>query len=153
LEIRRTIVTDGGADDHDAVEHSRRRRDDVVAAIANADALREIDFAVRAEVGARLAGHRIDGEETRIERAGEDATCAWTLFIGSCVFPHAHATRGSVAVRAHAIDARVVTPALLARLRIERDDYVRRRLEIQMPEREHRRGLEREFVGPREALA
>src|SRR5688572_29312947 len=72
LEIDSAVVTDGGADDHNAVEDGRRRSDGVVATVANADSLGEIDGSIDAEIFARLAGHRVQRDESRIERAGED---------------------------------------------------------------------------------
>ena len=49
-------------------------------------------------------------------------------------------------VLARPVDVRIESPALHARLRVERDEYVRRGLEIEEAVRQHGCRLEREFV-------
>jgi len=57
---------------------------------------------------ARLARHRVERDEARVQRAGEDATKARALLAGRRVFPHRDTARGGLAIVPRAIDVRIV---------------------------------------------
>src|SRR6185369_14825321 len=115
--------------DDDEIVHDEWRRGLLVLRflerrIAQSDA--EIDDAVIAEVLARLPGRRIEREEPRVDRRGDDAATARLPCGARRVEPGGHAAAGEITEADRPIDVRVVHPPLLPRLRIERDDAAHR---------------------------
>ena len=146
LHVDRTVVADGGADDDEIAGDGGRRGHLVLPEIAQVDAAREIDLPVDAEVPARRPGRPVQGDETRIEGAHEDAQAAPRTRRGHRVAPGRDAARRDLGVVARAIELDVVLPELRAGPGIERDDLVERRAEEQLALDEDRRGLERGFL-------
>src|SRR4029077_7927679 len=73
---------------------------------------------------------------------------------GCCrALPDTHPPRARFGVVARAIDVRIEAPARLTGLRIECDHDVRAGLDVQQAEGEHRRCLEGEPAGARQARA
>ena len=70
------VVGDRRADDHDAADDDRRRGDLEFAGPFERHADVDLDLAVDAEAGARLAGPGIERDDAHVVRAHEDARAA-----------------------------------------------------------------------------
>ena len=122
-----------------------RRGHLVLPEIAQVDAASQIDLPVDAEVPARRPRRPVQGDETRIEGAHEDAQTAPRTGRGHRIAPGRDPARRDLGVVPRAIELDVVLPELRAGPGIERDDLVERRAEEQLALDENRRGLERRF--------
>ena len=137
-----SVVVDRGSDDHHIVDDSRRRRHVVLTLAISGDA-RQIDVTAASEVGARRSGPRIERDEPRVERRFVNAPAARLVRAASGIEPCRDAAIDqTVAVARRLVDLRIVGPSLLACFRIERDDAIERRAEVQDLVDDDRRRLE-----------
>ncbi len=88
LYIVGAVVSDCGPDNEDIAAHSRRRGDLVIVPVTNAQAVCQVDLAVRPEVRAGLAGLRVDSDQSSVQSSREQPMCASRrLSLGVGLFP------------------------------------------------------------------
>ena len=143
LHLGGAVVADRRADDYNIPVDRGRRGDEIGRAVADAQAVSEVDLPVGAEILAGLPCGGIQRQQPGIQRTGQNTSRARTCMSAVGVFPNTHAARARFGVLARSIDVGIESPALHARLRVERDHDVRRGLEIEEAECQHRRRLER----------
>jgi hypothetical protein len=143
LEVGETVVADRGADDDESVHDRRRRRHLIAAAIVeNLDSLREVDHAAASEVGARHPGCRVEGHESGVDGAEEDATATRAVGAGLGIEPRGDAPRRGDHDASRTVHLRVPSPAFCPGFRVEGDHAIVRRAEEERPVQHERRGLE-----------
>ncbi len=154
LDVGGAVVTDRRADDQKVASNGRRRGDLIEVAVADAQPLCQVDLATRAEIHARLAGLSIQGDQPRIESAGENATRTWLcLLLGVGLFPHGYASGRALAVVPGSVNVRIVSPTLTTGFRVERDHDVRPCFYIKGAEGKYRCCFKREFARPHKPCA
>ena len=148
------VVADAGAHDHEVAVDRRRGGDHIGAHIADTDALGQVDLAATAEALAGASGVSVQRQQARIERAGEHSPAARNRHVAQfAVLPQAHAARARFRIAACAVDVRVKAPAFLARLRVDGNDDVGGRLQVQCAIGQHRGCLERHLARAGKARA
>jgi hypothetical protein len=118
----------------------------VVSPIDETDALRQIHSALFPETGARFSSGGVESDQTSIDGGYKDAPLRRRPFRRLRLEPSRNAARGHLGVMARQIDLRVVSPASLARGRIQRNDAIVGRAEVKRPVNEDRRRLEGSFL-------
>ena len=117
----------------------------VVAGIAEFDTDCEFNFAVFAEVGAGFAAGAIEGDETCVERAEENAEGTGLARRGFGIVPCGDATRGNFGSAIGKLKLRIEIPKFFAGLRVEGEDVVIRSGEEEFSVDEDGSGFEGSF--------
>ena len=102
----------------------------------------QIHLAVYAEIVARRAARRIEGDEARVDGGDEDSPRAWIARTSLRIPPGGRAAVGEVAVVTAEINVRIVVPALDAAVGVESDDAAEWRRQDQRAVDQERRGFE-----------
>ena len=136
------VVADRRADDHGRADDDRRRRHLHFAGPVERAAVDD-DLAAVAERRTRLAGARVQRDQARVDRRGEDARGAGRARCGGRIVPLRDAAAVE-AVRRPRVgrDVRIEAPRFGAGPRVERDDLVERAAEHQLAAGEDGRRLE-----------
>ncbi len=150
--LRFDVVCDPAAEHCNAVCERRWRRHVVEARFHVAHAVEQRDFAVAAEVAAALARLRVDCDQARVGRGGENSLRTIGGRLGRLEIRHAATRRGEADFRV--LQLRIEAPAFGARVRIERRDDVARETDIERVTDLQRRCLEcaadARAIGPRD---
>jgi hypothetical protein len=140
--IAAAVVEHVAARHHEVADHHRRRGDAVLPRIHAPNALTQVDLALLAEIFTGLPAMRIQRDQTRVERAHEDAPRAAAPGLAPGIVPggnttaHLQVTRGRVQLGVEA-------PAFAASVGIERDHAIERRAQVERVVHEDRCVLER----------
>ena len=141
------VVGNRGADDHEIADHGRRRGFLIFAAPRDiGDAVLEIDLSGVAEIGAGLAGRRIQREQPCIDRGEENPLTAGANVGGLGIRPKCHAPiHQTLGVMLTQVDLGVEIPSLPTGFRIEREHAIEGSGEIHRAGYHDWRGLEFAF--------
>ena len=135
------VLGDTPADDHPIADDRRGHRHAVIARERVPEVCPQVHRACGTEVRAPLAIFRIERNEARVLRGGEDAAGAGRP-IGSARVVVITDAAAHEQHRAGGVELRIKRPQLVPAFRIQRDDAIHARAQVQPSLGENRRGFE-----------
>ncbi len=133
-DIHFPVVGDGRADDENVL-HDSGSGSDLVAASpfgSGHSVSGEVDFAVRTEIGAELAGFAVEGDEAGVERAEENAESAGLAGFCGRIAPSGDAAVGNLGIVFGEINLGIEFPEFFAGCGIEGDNVIVLSREIEL---------------------
>ncbi len=118
----------------------------IVPGVAQLYSVREIDFSIHPEIGARLPGRSVQGNQPRVERPDKDPQRAQFPRFGMGFAPSGNTPRGDFRGSVGQLQLRIKLPELRASLGIQSDHMIVRSAEKELSVNQDRRGLKRGFL-------